>query len=72
MDKKERKELYTAFEQFLNDKNHEVLADDEEIRDLGENMKLLSKSICGWWKPMVLTSSLKTGIFYNCLMLRFL
>lgn len=54
MNNKERKELFAAFEQLLNDKKHEFLSDDCEIRDLGENMKLLSKSVCGWWKPMVL------------------
>lgn len=54
MNNKERKELYAAFEQLLNDKKHEFLSVDCEIRDLGENMKLLSKSVCGWWKPMVL------------------
>lgn len=54
MNKEEQKEMYAAFEQLLNDKKHEFLADDCEIRDLGENMKLLCKSMYGWWKPMVL------------------
>ncbi len=54
MNNKERKERFAAFEYLLNDKKHEYLSDDCEIRDLGENMKLLSKSVCGWWKPMVL------------------
>lgn len=67
MNKEERKELYAAFEQLLNDKKHEFLADDCEIRDLGENMKLLSKSIYGWWKPMVLLdcTSKTASLFIN-------
>lgn len=54
MNREERNEMYAAFEQLLNDKKHEYLADDCEIQDLGENMKLLSKSIFGWWKPLIL------------------
>lgn len=54
MNKKERKEMYAAFEQLFNDKNHEYLADDCKFQDLGENMKLLCKSVCGWWKPIIL------------------
>lgn len=54
MTKEERKEMFAAFEQLLNDQKHELLADNCKISDLGENMKLLCISICGWWKPMIL------------------
>lgn len=50
----ERKELFKMLEPLLNDKKHEIMQDDCEIDNLGEGMKIMKKSICGWWKPIIL------------------
>lgn len=54
MNNEERTELYAACDHILKDGNNESLGYDYEFRDLGEDMKLLSKSIRGWWKPLIL------------------